>query len=175
MKLAVLIVALAALTIGLAAPSRAQSKEDRKASLAGVTQIAIQESGVGGLGGGTAGSPYLLQAEAAFKAAGLRVVELEKANGAGLPIYNVHCSAMDAGDALRVACEGRFLRQVFLEADKAKNIYAITWISPLIVASIPRDGVSDVEKLTQSLVDSFVKDWRDANPGVKAAPASKKK
>ena len=154
----------------------AQSKEDKRASLTGITQIAIQESGVGGLGGGTAGSPYLLQAEAALKAAGLRVVELEKANAAGLPIYNVHCSAMDAGDGLRVACEGRFLRQVFLETgEKAKNVYATTWISPMIVASIPRDAVSDVENLTQNLVDTFVKDWRDANPGVKPPPPAKKK
>lgn len=153
-----------------AVPVFAQSKEDRKAALAGVTAIAVQETGVAALGGGTAGSPYLLQAEKAFKAAGLRVGELEKTMSAGGAIYNVHCSAMDAGDALRVACESRFLRQVFLEAkESAKNIYAITWTSPLIVASIPRDAVNDVEKLTQQLVDAFVKDWRDANPGVKPA------
>jgi hypothetical protein len=149
--------------------AHAQSKEDRLASLAGVLQIGIQESGVSALGGGTAGSPYLLQAEAACKGAGLRVVELERATAHGTPIYDVLCSAADAGDALRVACEGRFLRQVFLErGERAKNVYAITWTSPLIVANVPRDVVSDVQKLTQMLVDSFVKDWREANPGMKA-------
>lgn len=170
-----LAIASAVAVVG-ATSAHAQSKDDKRASLAGTSEIAIQESGVGGIGGGTAGSPYLLQAEAALKAAGLRVVELDKANAAGLPIYNVHCSAMDAGDALRVACEGRFLRQVFLtNGEQAKNVYATTWISPLIVASIPRDAVSDVEKLTQTLVDAFVRDWREANPGVKAATPAKKK
>ena len=162
------------LVLMFAAPAIGQSKEDKRAAFAGVTAIAIQETGVAGLGGGTAGSPYLLQAEASFKAAGLHVMELEKAMPAGVAVYNVHCSAMDAGDSLRVACEGRFLRQVFLEAKEgARNVYATTWISPLIVASIPRDSVKDVEKLTQNLVDTFVKDWREANPDVK--PAKKKK
>ncbi len=160
-----------------ALPVAAQSKEDRKAALTGVTSIAIHETGVGPLGGGTAGSPYLLQAEKSFKAAGLHVGELEKAMAAGTPIYNVHCSAMEAGDQVRVACESRFLRQVFLEAkENGKNIYAITWTSPLYIASVPRDALSDVEKLTQQLVDNFVKDWSEANPGVKPAgkPAKKK-
>lgn len=156
-----------------ALPVTAQSKEDRKAALTGVTSIAIHETGVGALGGGTAGSPYLLQAEKSFKAVGLRVGELEKAMTAGVPVYNVHCSSMEAGDQIRVACESRFLRQVFLEAkENGKNIYAITWTSPLYIASVPRDGISDVEKLTQQLADNFVKDWSEANPSVK--PTKKK-
>lgn len=171
MKSLVLILSLALSTTALA-----QSKEDRKASLTGVTSIAIHETGVGPLGGGTAGSPYLLQAEKAFKAAGLHVGELEKSMAAGTPVYNVHCSAMEAGDQVRVACESRFLRQVFLEAkENGKNIYAITWTSPLYIASVPRDALSDVEKLTQQLVDNFVKDWSDANPNVKPAAATKAK
>ena len=161
-----------ALSLTFSVSAFAQSKDDRRASLMGITQIGIQESGVGGLGGGTAGSPYLLQAEAALKGAGLRLVELEKANAAGLPIYNVHCSAMDGGGALTVACEGRFLRQLSLRTgeqtgEQAKNVYAIAWTSPLLVATMPRDAVSDVEKLTRNLVEAFVKDWREANPAAK--------
>jgi hypothetical protein len=169
-------IVLVAFALVLSTGALAQSKEDRKAALTGVTSIAIHETGVGALGGGTAGSPYLLQAEKSFKAAGLHVGELEKAMAAGTPIYNVHCSAMEAGDQVRVACESRFIRQVFLEAkENAKNIYAVAWTSPLYIASVPRDALSDVEKLTQQLVDNFVKDWSDANPGVKPAAAAKPK
>lgn len=159
----------------LALPVAAQSHDDRMAALKGVTSVAIHETGVGPLGGGTAGSPYLLQAEKSFKAAGLHVGELEKAMAAGTPVYNVHCTQMDAGDQVRVACESRFLRQVFLEAkESAKNIYAITWTSPLYIATVPRDAISDVEKLTQQLADNFVKDWSQANPGAGAKPAAAK-
>ena len=151
----------------------AQSKDDRKTSLTGVTVVGLQETGVAGLGGGTAGSPYLLQAEQAFKAAGVVVFSLDKANAAGHPIYNVHCTAMEAGDQVRLACEGRLLRHVFLgNTEDSKGVYAIVWTSPLIIASVPSDARDDAEKVTQACIDALIKDWREANP---AAPAAKKK
>ena len=160
----------------------AQSQDDKRASLRGITQMAVQESGVE-LGGRT-------PAEDALQAAGIRVVELEKANAAGLPIFDVHCmerelSCEDANPlevgsargAFRVTCEGRFLRQVFLgTGEKGKLVYATTWISPMSIVDVAsRKDVGGVSALAQHLADTFVKDWREANPGVKPAPPAKKK
>ena len=44
---------------------------------------------------------------------------------------------------------------------------ALAGQSDVIFTSLPEP--SDVEKLTQTLLDAFVRDWREANPGVKAA------
>ncbi len=164
--------ACCALSLVLSTAALAQSKDDRKASLTGVTVVGILESGVGGLGGGTAGSPFVLQAELAFKKAGIVVVGLDKANSTGLPIYNIHCTSMESGDQVRLACESRLLRHLFLNASEdSKGVYAIVWTSPLIIASVPNDALADVEKLTATCIDALIKDWREANP---AAPAKKK-
>ena len=153
-------------------PGFAQSKDDKKTSLTGVTAVGIQESGVAALGGGTAGSPFLLQAERELKAAGVVVMGLEKANDAGLPIYNIHCTSMESGDQVRFACEGRLLRHLFLNnAEDSKGVYATVWTSPLVIASLPRDGLEDAERATQSCVVALIKDWQDANP---TAPKKKK-
>jgi hypothetical protein len=150
----------------------AQSKDDRKTSLTGVTAVGLQESGVAALGGGTAGSPFLLQAEQAFKSAGVNVMGLEKANAAGVPIYNIHCTSMEAGEQVRFACEGRLLRHLFLtNTEDSKGVYAIVWTSPLIIGSVPGDSLDHVEKLTQHCIDALLKDWKEANP---AAPPKKK-
>ncbi|MDP2343583.1 MAG: hypothetical protein Q8O67_21670 [Deltaproteobacteria bacterium] len=148
-----------------ALPVLAQSKDDRKTSLTGVSVVGIQESGVAALGGGTAGSPFLLQAEKAFKAAGVVVQGLDKINAAGLPIYNIHCTSMESGDQVRLACEGRLLRHLFLTAaEDSKGVYAIVWTSPLIIGSLPRDGLEDAEKITAAAIDALIKDWKEANP-----------
>ena len=150
----------------------AQSKEDKRASLMGLQNIAFKETGVNGLGGGTAGSPYLVQVEKLFKAAGIHVAEYEGAAAKGLPIYELMCSSMEASDAtVRVACEARLVRPVALET--GKSVYAITWTSPLVVATFDHDRVGDLEKLTEKFVGSFMEDWTAANPP--AAPVKKKK
>jgi hypothetical protein len=152
----------------------AQSKDDRRASLAGLANIAFKETGVAALGGGTAGSPYLLQVEKAFKGAGIHVAEFEGAVQKGTPIYELNCASMEASDAtIRVACESRLLRPVSFDGTSPPKPYAITWTSPLVVASFDREHVSDLEKLTAKLVDAFLDDWSAANPA--AAPAKKKK
>ena len=157
----------------LSFPLLAQSADDRKTSLSGITVVGIQETGVAALGGGTAGSPYLLQAENAFSAAGIKVFGLDKATAAGLPIYNIHCTSMESGEQIRLACESRLLRHVFLSAaEDAKAVYAGVWTSPLIIASIPKENISDVEGLTQACIDPLLKAWKEANPSV-AAPKKK--
>ncbi len=137
----------------------AQSKDDKRASLRGITQIAFQESGAAEHGG-TEGS----MAEATLKDGGLRVVDLKNANAAGLPIFNVHCTEttavsysnanpnpFDYETTKLVACEGRLLRKVFLTTgEKAKNVYATTWISPMTIASFPR-GVVEFGELRENL------------------------
>jgi hypothetical protein len=126
---------------------------------------------VAALGGGTAGSPFLLQAEKAFKAAGVTVFGLDKANAAGLPIYNIHCAAADGGEQIRFACEGRLLRHVFLTAaEDAKGVYATVWTSPLFIASVARDNVGEAEGVAQTCLEALLKAWKEANP-----PAQKKK
>lgn len=160
------------LSLSLAFPALAQSVEDRRASLTGVTVVGIQESGVAALGGGTAGSPFLLQAEKAIKAAGITVFGLDKANAAGLPIYNIHCTAADGGEQIRFACEGRLLRHVFLTAaEDAKGVYATVWTSPLFIASVARDNLGEAEGVTQTCIDALLKAWKEANPP--AAPKKK--
>src|SRR5690349_15210801 len=123
----------------------AQSKEDKRASLVGLKDIAIKETGVAALGGGTAGSPYVLQVEKAFKAAGIHAAEYENAVPHGLPIYELLCSSMEASDAtIRVACEGRLVRPVSLDGNSPPKNYAVTWTSSLVIATFDRDRVSDL-------------------------------
>lgn len=153
-----------ALFIALALIS--QSKEDKVKSLVGVVDVGFKETGVGPLGGGTAGSPFVLQFEKSCKAAGIHVSELEAANARGGPIYELQCASMDDGK-MRVACTARLLRDVSLDTaptDKPRTVYAAVWTSPLIVAAFDRDRIGDLEKLTQTFVDAFMKDWTEANP-----------
>ncbi|HEY4223465.1 MAG TPA: hypothetical protein VGO62_19035 [Myxococcota bacterium] len=153
-------------------PALAQSREDKRASLVGLQNIAFKETGVAALGGGTAGSPYLLQVESAFKAAGIHVAELDSAVQKSIPVYELTCSAMDGNDGtVRVACEARLIRPVSLDGTSPPRTYAITWTSPLVVASYDHDRVTDLDKLTAKFVASFMEDWNAANP--KAAPKKK--
>ena len=149
-----------------AVAAHAQSKEDKRASLVGVTDIAFKETGVAPLGGGTAGSPYVLQVEKLWKAAHIHVSELEGAPQKGVAVYELSCTSMEASDAtVRVACESRLLRPVSLDGTSPPKSYAITWVSPMVIASFDHDRVGDLEKLTQKLADAFMEDWNAANPG----------
>src|SRR5438105_13946152 len=95
-----------AFALSIASTSFAQSKDDKRASLAGIANIAFKETGVAALGGGTAGSPYALQVEKAFKAAGIHVADLEGAPQKGVPVYEVNCASMETAEAkVAVACE----------------------------------------------------------------------
>lgn len=160
----------------LAALLSGQSKEDKRESLRGLSAIAFKETltGSAAYGGGTAGSPYLLQAHDAFKAVGIKPMELETAVQKGVPIYELLCASM--GDSqVTVACEARLLRPVHLDAnpDAPRTVYAATWSSSMVVGSFSYDRVSDLPKLTVKLAEQFAADWQAANPS--AAPAKKKK
>ena len=170
-------VAVAALVLAsvttLASQAHAQSREDKRASLVGLTNIAFRETGVAPLGGGTAGSPYALQVEKVFKAAGIHVSEFEGAAQKGVPVYELTCTSVEASDAtVRVACESRLLRTVSFDGTSAPKNYAITWVSPMVIATFDHDRVADLEKLTGKLADSFMEDWNAANP---SASKEKKK
>jgi hypothetical protein len=161
----------------VAALLSAQSKDDKRESLKGLTQIAFKETltGSANYGGGSAGSPYLLQATGAMKAAGIKPMEVETAVQKGVPIYELLCTSMGENQ-LTIACESRFIRPVHLEAnpDSPRTVYAATWSSSMIVGSFAYDRVSDLDKLTVKLVEQFVADWQAANPSANAAPKKKK-
>ena len=159
-------IAFAAVALALSSPAAlAQSKDDKRASLVGLTNIAFKETGVGALGGGTAGSPYALQVEKVMKAAGIHVAELDGAAQKGVPVYELNCTSMEASDAtIRVACESRLLRPISLDGTSPPKTYAITWVSPLVVATFDHDRVGDLEKITAKLADAFMEDWNAANP-----------
>lgn len=158
-----LVVALVALA---SAAALAQSKEDRRASLVGLNEIAVKETGVAPLGGGTAGSPYLLQVEKLFKGKNIHVSELEGASQKGAAVYELSCTSMEASDAtVRVACESRLWRPVSLDGASPPKSYAVTWVSPMVIATFDHDRVADLEKLTQKLADAFMDHWNAANAG----------
>src|SRR5688572_9392218 len=106
-----------------------QSKDDKRESLKGVAAVAFKETltGSAAYGGGSAGSPYLLQATDAFKAAGIKPIDVETAVQKGVAIYELLCASMGEG-TLTIACEAKLIRPVHLEAnpDSPRTIYAAT-------------------------------------------------
>jgi hypothetical protein len=169
-----------ALVFALAVPTlaHAQSKDDQRASLVGLNHIAVKEAGVASLGGGTQGSPYILQVTERFKKNGISPAELDSAAEKGIPVYELVCSSMEWSDAsIRVACEARLMRQVTIPAgESTKGIYAITWTSKMVIASFPDHptAVTGLDELTATLADQFITDYVAANPGAKPLPGKKK-